>query len=197
MSDNKEEVFLITTQILKENEINYWVCNGTLLGIIRDSRLIPWDLDIDLAVLGITEREKIVGLLEKSKYELIDGGNSSDYITFLYQNVKVDINFFIQRSGLLSSLWRVTKDKGLSFQLIRLITKLRIKIPKLSLFWKLEGYKIPVDYIFPLSTIIYNGHKIAIPNRPQDTLEYTYGPTWHIPKPDYDWRKEGANNATD
>ena len=37
--------------ILKEHKINYWICHGTLLGIIRDKELIPWDLDIDIGVI--------------------------------------------------------------------------------------------------------------------------------------------------
>ena len=37
--------------ILTENKINYWICHGTLLGIIRDKQLIPWDHDIDIGVI--------------------------------------------------------------------------------------------------------------------------------------------------
>ena len=43
-------------------KINYWVCQGTLLGIIRDKSLIPWDPDIDLAV---TEKGFDKDLVEK------------------------------------------------------------------------------------------------------------------------------------
>ena len=195
MSDNKEKVFLITTRILKKNGINYWICNGTLLGIIRDSKLIPWDQDIDLAIFGTSERDQIVTILNAAGFKLIDEGNSSDYVAFIYQDVKVDINFFIQRNGYLSSLWRVTKDIGATYQLIRILTKLGLGIPKNRIFWKLEGYKVPSDYVFPLSTINYHGEEISIPSRPKDSLEYTYGPDWNIPKPEYNWRKEGANNA--
>ena len=195
MRDNKEDIFLVTTRILKENGINYWICNGTLLGIIRDTKLIPWDLDIDIAIPGIGQRDKIVAIFSEANFELIDDGNLSDYNTFLYQNIKVDINFFMQRGIFLSSLWKVTKNDGIIFQLIRVISKLRIKIPKNKMFWKLEGYKVPPDYIFPLSTMVYRGEIISIPNRPKETLEYTYGLDWNTPKQNYDWRKEGANNA--
>ena len=37
--------------ILEENKIRYWVCHGTLLGIVRDKKLISWDHDIDVGVI--------------------------------------------------------------------------------------------------------------------------------------------------
>ena len=44
------EVFIDTVRILKENGINFWLCQGTLLGIIRENRILPWDRDIDFGV---------------------------------------------------------------------------------------------------------------------------------------------------
>lgn len=32
-------------------KIDYWVTDGTLLGIIRKNRILPWDSDVDLGVL--------------------------------------------------------------------------------------------------------------------------------------------------
>ncbi len=46
VDQNFEEVI----RLLNVNKIEYWICHGTLLGIIRDNELIPWDHDIDIAV---------------------------------------------------------------------------------------------------------------------------------------------------
>ena len=54
--------FKTTINIFNKLKINYWVCQGTLLGIIRDKSLIPWDPDIDLAV---TEKDFDKDLVEK------------------------------------------------------------------------------------------------------------------------------------
>ena len=48
--DSEEKIdinFRETINILKENSVAYWLCQGTLLGVIRDKKLIPWDHDID------------------------------------------------------------------------------------------------------------------------------------------------------
>ena len=41
--------FKSTIEILNKNKIDYWICHGTLLGIVRDNKLIPWDNDVDIA----------------------------------------------------------------------------------------------------------------------------------------------------
>ena len=50
-------------EILDENNIDYWLEFGTLLGCMRDKKFIPWDDDIDLAT--IENIDKIVKLKEK------------------------------------------------------------------------------------------------------------------------------------
>ena len=37
-------------QIFNKFEIEYWIEGGTLLGIRRENRLLPWDNDIDFSV---------------------------------------------------------------------------------------------------------------------------------------------------
>ena len=45
-----DKFFKQTVQILNNNNINFWLCHGTLLGIIRENRLLPWDHDIDFGI---------------------------------------------------------------------------------------------------------------------------------------------------
>ena len=44
--------------ILDKNNINYWLDEGTLLGAVREKKLIEWDHDIDLSI-WYTDLEKI------------------------------------------------------------------------------------------------------------------------------------------
>jgi len=41
-----------TMDLFEKHNIKYWVDDGTLLGIIRDGGLIPWDNDVDLGIAG-------------------------------------------------------------------------------------------------------------------------------------------------
>lgn len=40
------------TDILDDAGVRYWLEAGTLLGIVREQRLLPWDTDMDIAIRG-------------------------------------------------------------------------------------------------------------------------------------------------
>lgn len=45
------DLFRKVVVFLKENQIEYWMIGGTLLGTIRDKGMIPWDDDVDISVV--------------------------------------------------------------------------------------------------------------------------------------------------
>lgn len=61
---NVEEVekvrfFEKVKEILDENNIDYWIAFGALLGYVREKRFIPWDHDIDIGTLDISKIEEL------------------------------------------------------------------------------------------------------------------------------------------
>jgi len=85
--------------ILKENQITYWIGQGTLLGIIRDGKLIEWDHDIDICLWPEEiEKEKIVNILKKNNFIFKDDltfGEKFDQLSFdKLGGRRVDINFY-------------------------------------------------------------------------------------------------------
>jgi phosphorylcholine metabolism protein LicD len=45
-----DKILIDSALILDKKKIKYWLCHGTLLGIIRDKSLIKWDHDIDIGI---------------------------------------------------------------------------------------------------------------------------------------------------
>ena len=92
-----DQNFVEVINILNKNKIHYWLCHGTLLGIVRDGELIPWDHDIDIALWYDNSLKKnFIKLMKnhqfilKTKY-LID----DDLLTFTKEGGRqVDINFY-------------------------------------------------------------------------------------------------------
>ena len=79
-ADKDDAIFKIAVEILTNNNINYWICHGTLLGIIRENRLLPWDHDIDFAVwddeCSKEEILKIFSVDERFKQEVVPDTNN-------------------------------------------------------------------------------------------------------------------------
>lgn len=46
------KVLFDVVDFLESENIDYWLEGGTLLGIVRDGDLLPWDHDIDLSILA-------------------------------------------------------------------------------------------------------------------------------------------------
>ena len=89
--------FITVINLLNENNIPYWLCQGTLLGIIRDNKLIEWDHDIDVAVWsGAVEKKYITDLLSKANFKTKAAFMvKNDVIYFIKDGGRiVDINFY-------------------------------------------------------------------------------------------------------
>lgn len=72
-AESSIHVFQIFCNILNELEVNYWITNGTLLGVVRDKTLIPWDSDADFIVknLDFPTIEKLVTKLEQNDFTIV------------------------------------------------------------------------------------------------------------------------------
>ena len=65
----------IFDEICKENNIEYWIDFGTLLGAIRHKGFIPWDDDVDVSMKR-DDYEKFISLFKKGfEYHPLPSGH--------------------------------------------------------------------------------------------------------------------------
>lgn len=216
----KDPNFKIIINIFNSNNIPYWICHGTLLGIIRDKKLIDWDHDIDLAVWSNqVNKKEIINLIIKKGFKLREGfGVESDVVSFDRLGGRiVDINFYeISKNKDLAYIkWHIPKNNfmklvdalaeykkyngkykkllnffSLSSNLFKYLKKYLIKK---KLFYKQIGYSEPLDLIGKPKTVYFQELKVKIPFKPEEYLEYIYGIEWKVPKKNYTWYKDSKS----
>ena len=84
--DQKEllRMLLLVDKICKEHKIQWWLCSGTLLGAARHKGFIPWDDDMDIAVLrkDYIKLEKILCEYESDEFVYHCMRTDVDYVNY-------------------------------------------------------------------------------------------------------------------
>ena len=74
VSEDEIQLFREVVQILNQQNIYYWLDQGSLLGSVRDGHFIPWDHDVDI---GMTVTDQQVQILARELIKL--GGTLECY----------------------------------------------------------------------------------------------------------------------
>ncbi len=160
----------VEIQALKEiialfdaHKIVYWIDCGTALGSYRYGGIIPWDWDIDLAIL-LPDHEnvkRILSNLDPDKYQIQDWSSYSNPKTFLKLYVKETKNFIDIFH------YEIREDEQ------KLAYFFTFKDSPFPDSWKKDELKCmtPVKYedVFPLKKAHFDGLTVWAPN---DTVTY-------------------------
>lgn len=167
-----ETIHLLQKFFEKQN-VMFFFDMGTLLGIIREGRLLRHDLDIDTAVFT-TDSEKIAaikkGLLEigcehKFRYTVEDVGVCED--SYILNNIKFDINYYSEAEGK-SICYLAYLEPEKEYQAGELST-----------------VALSCDKINGIKTVDFDGVQINIPEQPEKYLAQRYGENWRVPDKGY------------
>jgi|TARA_B100000780_G_C21087411_1_gene438129 lipopolysaccharide cholinephosphotransferase len=168
MTENNilDQNFKEIIKILNDNSIYYWLCHGTLLGIIRDGNLIDWDHDIDIALWeGQISRKTIINIMEKNNFKLrkefkIDnsiisfekvGGRIID-INF-YEIVKSKktgediayVKWFIPKNNIMKLIDALSESKKYDGKFKKII---RLTLPFQKIFSKIKSFLIESNFFY-------------------------------------------------
>ena len=90
---------LITViNFLNYYNIKYWLCHGSLLGLIRDKNLLSWDHDIDIAILKNSFQLNLIKVfMKKNGFKIIQKSNDRYDSTLKFLRLggkEIDFNFY-------------------------------------------------------------------------------------------------------
>ncbi len=151
-----EENLLLLNEILTKADIPFWLSEGTALGVVRDSKIIPWDDDLDISFM-YNYREKFLELLpilEQNGFVLSLVLNNGNFLGFIKNNEKVDIDI-VQKDGSCNAA--KTKNAGYT-------SKCNDILP----------------YLNRMRKITFLGKEFNVPG--DDYFEFLYGSDWKTPK---------------
>ena len=215
--------FVETIYLLNKHNIKYWLCHGTLLGIIRDKELIPWDHDIDIALWKEENlKETITNFMIKNNYTLKEKYFiADDLLTFIKKDGgrEIDINFyekkeinneefayikwFIPKNILMRMIDALSSSSLYSGKGAWLINKLSYfekifeKLMKLlirkNLFYKSVGYTQPFNLLKEFKTINFKDIEVLVPKLAEEYLAYVYGSGWKKPIKKFNWIKDSPS----
>lgn len=166
----EKECFQKIVSLLNHNKIVYWADCGTCLGAFRYGGIIPWDHDIDLAVLSPDFYNVMNALkdLDPEKYQVQDWSGRDKPATYIRVYVKntrnhIDIYHFAidEKAKTISSI--VSNEESSFLPESWKVRESRFKV------------ETPFDLVFPLKSSMFDGMEIFVPNNTKKYLQMRYG----------------------
>jgi hypothetical protein len=166
----EKEALKDIAQLLNEAKIPWWVDCGTCLGAYRYGGVIPWDEDIDIAVLlpDFHNVRKALNGLDPKKYIVQDWSSRSRPDSY--------IKVFIRQTSTLVDIYHFAIDP--EKKEIRYVLSLETNLffPD---WWKIRERRftasVSFDTVFPLKRAQFDGVEVFVPNKVQKYLQRCYG----------------------
>jgi phosphorylcholine metabolism protein LicD len=168
------ELLELSAKIIDRCKMNYWLDGGTLLGIVRENRLLPWDDDIDISMLnpGQKQLKNLIKAFEKA-------------------NKRVKVRYFEKNCDYFSkNNIRLIKIRNKSFFGLlkgKVCLEIFIRYQKNDTTYCKIGEQvqiIPYNLCNSYKTILFNNYNYHIPTFTAEYLTLKYG-DWKTPVKDW------------
>ncbi|MCP4976982.1 MAG: LicD family protein [Maribacter sp.] len=170
-----EKLLADVIAIFESCNVAYWLEGGTLLGLRREGRLLPWDNDLDISIHD-NEEDKLSVLqntLKKKGYRVRTRQFTEDSDVFKrgdLRMIKIRTKHFfglIKGNVCLDVFIKYTKND--------------------KTYWEIANKikNVPSKYYAEFKAIQFKGKSYTIPKLTDDYLTYRYG-DWQTPVKDWD-----------
>jgi phosphorylcholine metabolism protein LicD len=162
------------TDILDKYNVKYWLDFGTLLGIVRENRILPWDDDMDISIFEQDfeiMRTKVMPEIKAMRYR--------DYLRYFNSSIGpfkegMPRSFKVRTNRLFFFKGYVKLD-------IFIMYKNDQKYNWLELG---ELHSLPENLLKEFDYFDFNGKKYRVPKDYDKYLTYHYG-DWRVPNENY------------
>lgn len=157
-------------RIFDENQIPYWLDAGTCLGAYRYGGVIPWDKDIDMAILMPDFQNAFNALkaLDPEKYQVQDWSSRCHPNTYIRVYVKENRNHIDVYNYTIEP-----EQKTLTYFVSFIDSNF------ITTAWKTYERRFmnpsAYDVIFPLRKTQFDGIEVCVPNKTKLYLQERYG----------------------
>ncbi len=161
-------IIALVHRLLKEIGIDSFADFGTMLGIIREGKLLAHDIDIDMGVIvkDKIDLDRIRLHLEKFGFRIWRQYFYGDMIveeSYHFCNIKIDLNYY-KISDTDSKTWLFYREPDVEYN-----DNLRNIV------------EMTYSPIKEFTTVELAGEEICIPANAEQLLVEKYGPTWRTP----------------
>ncbi len=186
-----EDIMFKLSILFNENSIEYHIDHGTLLGIIRDKKILPWDIDVDFAIPDY-EKENTIKVLENylNSYHCIYCEKNNWKCRLTHQQMK--LGKVEKNLPMMIQVFNDVKD-GVS-DMFTLDIELKHHYQN-KIYWMVGSRRLSSEtsLCFPTAFIAFKNHQLKIPNNTKQYLETLYG-NWE--KPVKQWHYDRYANIT-
>lgn len=187
------ELLFYACDLFNQNNIEYHIDHGTLLGIVRDDTLLPWDKDVDFAMPS-NQLEKTLDILKVSlkNFKSIHCKNNN-WSYYLRHDLVVDIDKDFTLKPVTIKIFN-DYDEGLTNG-FDLDIKFKYEYHN-KLHWNV-GHRTLVsdqDVCFPSSSIEFKNCKLKLPRDVDKYLISLYG-NWKVPNQEWTYRQYNNINS--